>query len=197
MVMHGNNPVARQTDLVVQELKGELLIYDLLVNKAYCLNETSALVYQLCDGSRSVREISGQLSRELKSPVPEDLIWVALEQLKKSNLLAAGEELEISFGGGLSRREAIRRVGLASVIALPVISSLVAPTAADAQSGGGTCPSNVCIPPGQDACAGCTGTQTFTVFASTNGSCTFSTGVTINQSCNPGTLIGATDIRRS
>jgi hypothetical protein len=37
------NPKSRQNDLVVQELEGEVLIYDLSINKAYCLNPTSAL----------------------------------------------------------------------------------------------------------------------------------------------------------
>jgi hypothetical protein len=51
-------PHSRTKELVVQELKGELLIYDLSTNKAFCLNETSALVWQLCDGKSSISEIS-------------------------------------------------------------------------------------------------------------------------------------------
>lgn len=133
-------PTSRQRDIVVQELKGEMLIYDLKINKAFCLNETSAMVYRLCDGNNSVSDISKQLSKKLKSSVDEDLIWLALDQLKKENLLDNNSEVEIEFEG-LSRREAIRKVGLASLIALPVISSLVAPTAAMAQSG-------VCANPG-------------------------------------------------
>ncbi|HZH35571.1 MAG TPA: hypothetical protein VEX64_12070 [Pyrinomonadaceae bacterium] len=39
-----NIPKARENDLVVQELKDEVLIYDLKINKAYCLNETSAAI---------------------------------------------------------------------------------------------------------------------------------------------------------
>jgi hypothetical protein len=40
----GVQPVCRQNSLVVQELAGEILIYDLKANKAVCLNETSALI---------------------------------------------------------------------------------------------------------------------------------------------------------
>lgn len=69
-----NNPTARRTDVVVQELKGEVLIYDLKINKAYCLNETSAMVYQLCDGNNSVSDISNQLSKKLKTNISEDLV---------------------------------------------------------------------------------------------------------------------------
>jgi hypothetical protein len=128
-----NNPMARQTDVVVQKLKDEILIYDLLIHKAYCLNQTSAIVYQLCDGKHSVSDVSKELSKKLKSTVSEDLVWLAIDQLKQNNLLAESAGVEVNFNG-LSRREAIRKAGLASMVALPLISSLAAPTAADAQS---------------------------------------------------------------
>jgi hypothetical protein len=44
-----DKPISRQSNVVVQEIEGEVLIYDLKVNQAYCLNQTSALVFQLCD----------------------------------------------------------------------------------------------------------------------------------------------------
>jgi len=128
-------PMARTTDVVVQTLGKEVLIYDLDTNKAYNLNETSAAVFKACDGKTSVSEISFLLSKQLKSPVTEDFVWLALDGLKKENLIENEVEISMPFEG-LSRREAIRKVGLASMIALPVISSLIAPTAAHAQSGG-------------------------------------------------------------
>src|SRR5437868_1324761 len=127
------NPKARQNNIVIQPLKDELLVYDLKIHKAYCLNETSALVWNLCDGNNSVSDISRELSRKLKSHVSEDFVWLALNELKEDDLLDNGQEIAIKFDG-LSRREIIRKVGLASMIALPVISSLVAPAAAMAQS---------------------------------------------------------------
>ncbi len=74
-------PKAREENLVVQEFDGEVLIYDLNTNKAFSLNETSSLVWQLCDGDNSVSEISESISRKLDSPANEDLVWLALEQL--------------------------------------------------------------------------------------------------------------------
>ncbi len=137
-------PVARKQDIIVQELKGEVLVYDLKIDKAFCLNETSALVWQLCDGESSVAEISRTVGKKLNSPANEDLVWLALDQLKKENLLANSEEVVANFDG-MSRREVIKKVGLATMIALPIISSLVAPTAAQAQSGlAAACGTNVC-----------------------------------------------------
>lgn len=134
-------PVSRKSDLVTQELEKEILTYDLITDKAFSLNETSALIWTLCDGNRTIAEIADQLSQKLKSPISEDFIWFALEQLKKENLLADETEINAPFGG-LSRRDVIRRIGFASLAVLPMVSSLVAPPAANAASPGvcgGTC----------------------------------------------------------
>lgn len=132
------NPTARLNDIIVQEFKDEVLIYDLIINRAYCLNGTAAMVYHLCDGKNSVSDISNQLSKKLKAPFKKDLVWLAIDQIKQCNLLDNGQEIKTNFEG-LSRREAIRRVGFASMIALPVISSIIAPTAAQGASPGTDC----------------------------------------------------------
>ena len=128
-------PLNRQEGLVVQELNGEVLIYDIKENKALCLNETSALVWRLCDGENSVTDISQSIGKKLNSPANEDLVWLALDQLKKENLIANSEEVVPNYNG-LSRREVIKKVGLGTMIALPLVSSLIAPVAANAASGG-------------------------------------------------------------
>jgi hypothetical protein len=126
-------PKARRENLVVQELNGEVLIYDLDKHKAFCLNESSALIWQACDGSRDVSEIRNLLGKQLNSTVNDDFIWLALDQLKKENLIENKDEITVDFNG-MSRREVIRKVGLASLVALPVIASLVSPVAAQAVS---------------------------------------------------------------
>jgi hypothetical protein len=145
-------PLGRKSDIVIQEYGSEILIYDLLIHKAFSLNETSALIWQACDGTKTIGEISSQISRRLDSQVSEDFVWLALEQLKKENLIENQSEVSLPFEG-LSRRDVIRRVGLASLVALPIISSLVAPMAVNAQSstcaGACQCPNatvNFCSP---------------------------------------------------
>ena len=110
-----NKPISRKANIVVQDLESEVLIYDLTINKAYCLNQTAALVYQLSDGRRTVAEISELMSKELKTKVSEDLVWLALDGLKKDNLLENNEQFEIGYNG-LSRRQVIKKVGLASMV---------------------------------------------------------------------------------
>ncbi|MCB1023717.1 MAG: hypothetical protein KDB79_04975 [Acidobacteria bacterium] len=129
-----SKPISRKTNIVVQDLENEVLIYDLNINKAYCLNQTAGLVFQFCDGTNTVSEISGLMSSKMKKPVSDEFVWLALTELKKDDLLENAAKIKDHFSG-ISRREAVRRVGLASLVALPVISSLIAPNAAMAQSG--------------------------------------------------------------
>lgn len=128
-------PVAKTSEILVQELENELLIYNLKTNQAFCLNETSAIIYQLCDGTKTVAEISRTLNKNLKQSISEDLIWLTLDSFKKDNLLEESDEFKINFNG-LTRRQVIKKIGFATMIALPIVSSVVAPSAAMAQSGG-------------------------------------------------------------
>lgn len=176
----GNYPLSRKEQIVVQEAQDELLIYDLRENKALCLNQTSAFVWQKCDGTKSVAEIALLLSKKFKSPVSEDFVWLALQQFKKDNLLEQSNELTTPLDG-LSRRDVIKRVGFASMVALPVVASVIAPTAVAAQSGGCGCfaPGNManlsnpgCSCTGSSDCCG--------------GSCGLSGNLCIAMSVNTG-----------
>ena len=120
-------PVARKEGLVIQETSDEVLVYDLNSNKAHCLNQTAAFVWKSCDGNTSVTEITKMFESEAGSTVPEDLIWLAIDQLNDKNLLE--KEMKSPFAGR-SRRDVIKKIGLAAVIALPVVASLTAPTSA-------------------------------------------------------------------
>ncbi|MEK7725308.1 MAG: PqqD family protein [Acidobacteriota bacterium] len=131
--MKSQKPLCRKDNIVVQELEGEVLVYDLSDNRAVCLNETSALIWQACDGSKTPAEISEFISKKLNTTANEDLVWLALDQLKKENLIENSDALPNHFAG-MSRREAIKKVGLSSLIALPVIMAVTSPAAAAAGS---------------------------------------------------------------
>src|SRR5207237_7140371 len=120
-------PVARKQGLVVQEMPEEVLIYDLDTNKAHCLNKTAAFVWKSCDGNKSIAEITKSFETDFGSSVNEDFVWLAIEQLNEKNLL--NESLPTGFKGQ-NRREVLKKIGFATVIALPVIASLAAPTSA-------------------------------------------------------------------
>jgi hypothetical protein len=162
-------PKARQTNIVIQKMEEEVLIYDLKTDQAFALNSTSAMVWQLCDGHNSISEIADKMTVKLKEIVSEDLVWLALEKLKKQKLLE--DDLATPFAG-IARREVVRRVGTASLIALPLIGTLVAPSAANAQST--SC--STAIPPSSPPGTG--GLQ-----------CRCSCSVPIGSSCGAGLVI--------
>lgn len=119
--------MARKTGLVIQEVPEEVLVYDLDTNKAHCLNKTAALVWKSCDGTRSVSEIAVHVGSLAGESVTDDFVWLAIDQLNENDLLE--KEIKANFDG-LSRRDVIKRIGLTSMIALPVIASLIAPPTA-------------------------------------------------------------------
>ena len=126
-------PIARKGELVIQESNDELLVYDLKIDKMYCLKETSASVWQLCNGENSITNISKQISCQYKQPVNEEFVWLALTALEKDDLLIRDQTLARSVEK-INRREIIKKVGFASLVTLPVITSVVTPRAVNAQS---------------------------------------------------------------
>jgi hypothetical protein len=120
-------PSGRTKGVVVQNLENEVLVYDTASHKAYNLNEIAAIVFNCCDGKTTFNEII------TKYNLTAEIIYLTLDELKKRNLLENGANYDSPFAS-LSRREVIRQVGLASMIALPAISTLIAPTVASASS---------------------------------------------------------------
>jgi hypothetical protein len=85
------------------------------------------MIWKSCDGNTSVSEIAKLVESQAGGKVTEDFVWLAIDQLSENNLLE--KQIQPGFEG-TSRREVIKKIGLASVIAVPVIASLVAPQSA-------------------------------------------------------------------
>jgi hypothetical protein len=124
-------PRARREGLLVQELPDELLVYDLVRQKAHCLNRTAALVWNRCDGKTSVAQMVRLLEKETNTPVDPAVVWMAFDQLSKARLLK-GHSRTWPGASTISRRELIRRAGTAAAIALPIVTSIVVPDAVQA-----------------------------------------------------------------
>ena len=155
-------PIARQEGLVIQEADREVLVYDVDTHKAHCLNQTAAFIWQSCDGKSSVDEIKVKLERAFGKNVDEDLIWLAIDQLGEKKLLQNSPSQRFS---GQTRRDVLKKIGFATVIALPIVTSLVAPPSVLAViSCGGTCGAGSTVPC-SDACPFC---NTQNICSSTN-----------------------------
>ncbi|HMJ24814.1 MAG TPA: hypothetical protein VK475_03265, partial [Pyrinomonadaceae bacterium] len=104
-------------------------------------------------------QIARNLGQQFGCLVDEKIVWLALDQLGRNHLL--DQKLIPPPQMGMNRRAMVRALGLAAVIAVPVVSSIVAPTPAQAGTctpqGGSclataeccgtlTCQSNTCLP---------------------------------------------------
>jgi hypothetical protein len=151
-------PQARTNGVVVEHLADEVLVYDLEGDRAHCLNLTAARVWEQCDGRRTIREIATEVVKG-DQEAAEEVVWLAVEELSRAGLME--EKIKrpskgISRAGVVSRRELIKRIAIGAAIGVPVVTSIVAPTASHAAN---------CRPAGQpcstaiQCCSGlCNGT---------------------------------------
>lgn len=131
-------PRARRQNLIVRQVAGETLVYDESCHKAHCLNNAASLVWECCDGRTSPAAAARRLQERVDAAMDERAVSLAVRQLEKAHLLEAGPVAREGTTR-LSRREVARKLGIAA-LALPLVSSILAPTAAQAAT---------CVPCGQ------------------------------------------------
>lgn len=131
--MHTNFPSARHSQITVQDMQDEVLVFDAASEQANLLNQTAALVWQECDGKTSVSEITARVSRKLGAPVNEKVVWYALNQLSDKNLLQE-RVTATAQGRAMTRREFMRAGLIGAAVVLPVIVTITAPQPAAAAS---------------------------------------------------------------
>jgi hypothetical protein len=121
--------VSRRRSLLIRELGVETLVYDMESHRASCLNREAAAVFKACDGTRSLSEIRRRVSQRLGEPVDEGYLELAIDRLARRGLVDP-----VSKPPSAPRRELLRRLAAASALALPSVISVLAPTAAEAQT---------------------------------------------------------------
>jgi hypothetical protein len=127
-------PLSRTDNLVIHELDDETLVYDMERDEAHCLNHTAALVWQQCDGKTTAAQAARILQKQFDVKVDTDLVWLAVNQLKRFHLVEA-----ITKTPSVSRRNLVLRYAPAALALLPAILSITAPQPAQAASCGGPC----------------------------------------------------------
>jgi Coenzyme PQQ synthesis protein D (PqqD) len=119
--------------MILRQLKDEFLLYDQKSKKAHCLNRVAADVWLLCDGNRTVAQIIRQLQGRAKSPIDENVVRFTLRRLQRAGLLESGagkvELLQLP-----SRRLLVKKLGVAAAAAVPIVTSILVPTPAEAAS---------------------------------------------------------------
>jgi hypothetical protein len=131
----GIRPLARKEGLVVQPVDGETVVYDSTTDAAYVLSPAATAVWQACDGTRTVKDLTQVLSPD--TPKREQVVWFTLGQL--NGLLEEQVTLPPELVG-TSRRQFLIKSGLvAAAVTIPLVTRMVTPTPARAQSANGFC----------------------------------------------------------
>jgi hypothetical protein len=157
-------PIARQKQLLVEQIGDDVVIFDQERKRAHRLNKTSAIVWRHCDGNRAIEDLTMVLKQELNDAADENLVLLSLSQLEAAHLLEQPVKLT-SQQARTSRREFVRKIGAVGVVSLllPVITTMMVPTPAQAQTCSqcngectGTCECSACFcPPCTCPCEGC------------------------------------------
>lgn len=149
-----------RTGLLYNSLDDQVLVYDPRVDAVHLLDPTTARVMALLkDRGRTTDDIIAELAREVDVPSGEALLALAVDELRKADLL--DESSPSSPRLEVSRRELLRKVALAGAAAVlaPAIVSL-SPSRAYAQ---GSCLAKKdCCNVDADCCSGKCGNNTGT-----------------------------------
>jgi hypothetical protein len=115
--------------LLRHELDGQVLIYDAREDRVHLLDTTTGHVFELLEqGERSREGIVSELATRMNSLESESLLQLSLDELRKADLLDDGAEMPPL--SDISRRELLRKVGLAgAALLIPAIATLTATTA--------------------------------------------------------------------
>ena len=117
----------------IQQIGAETLVYDELRHKAFCLNESSSVIWRLADGEHTIEQMKVEASVELKTEVSEEFVLFALEQLRDDGLVEPFAR--IVDGPAMSRRALLRTLGVSGALLVPMIAAVLAPPAAQAYNG--------------------------------------------------------------
>jgi hypothetical protein len=137
-------PAARQGGLVVSEIDGQLVVYDLDSHHIHRLNGVSSAIWTALDGNRTVEDVAARASARAGIKIDDAAVQEALNGLSAANLLAGTVATERRGSRRFSRRAAV-----AGAVAIPAIVSMTATTAA------GTTSQESCPPNGVNGSNGC------------------------------------------
>jgi hypothetical protein len=126
--------VAKRFDgLQIERASDEILALKPGAAQAYALNQTAAIVFDLCDGGHSKSEMASAIHHRTGLPADERVVDLALDGLVDAGLVALDASAPRP---GITRRALMRRLSLsaATMALLPVIQPILAKPSAAASS---------------------------------------------------------------
>ena len=116
----------------IERTADEILVLKEGSLEAHAINQSAAVVYDLCDGNTSKSEMAAAIHRHTGLPADEEIVDLALSELVETGLVMLDDPESVSTG---TRRALIRRLALSSTLALmlPVVETVVVPPESEAQ----------------------------------------------------------------
>lgn len=105
----GNVFPKAKANVVRMDADGETILYDSSTNRTHVLTETSALVFDLCDGQTSVEDMKARLA-ERNANIADDVAMVALHRLAKAGLVSGF--VQKPWESITTRRDTLKRIAL-------------------------------------------------------------------------------------
>jgi len=127
------SPRRLHKQISIQQIGAETLVYDESRHKAFCLNESSSVIWNLANGERSIAQIVAEASDELRASLNEEFVCFALAQLRRDGLMEPSSVPQAS--PAITRRAVLQRLSAGTAMLLPAVAAILAPTAAQAYSG--------------------------------------------------------------
>jgi hypothetical protein len=124
--------LAKRVDgLRIERTEGELLVLRQSTQEAHALNQTAAIVFDLCDGATTRVAMAAEVARRTGLPTEVSIVDLALNELVEAGLV----ELDEGACPEITRRSLIRRLALpvAAVAMLPVVETVLMPTVSSGQ----------------------------------------------------------------
>src|SRR5215471_9251073 len=104
--------VAKRFDsLEIERASDEILALKPGATEAYALNQTAAIVFDLCDGEHSKVEMANAIQHRTGLPADEQVVDLALDGLVEAGLVALDEPVPQP---GITRRALVRRLSLSA-----------------------------------------------------------------------------------
>src|SRR5690242_20475233 len=98
--------IARSEDLLVEQIDGEAVVYDLESKEVHCLKPLAAVVFAHCDGTSTTDEIAHIAERELGTTFTARDVEDAVNQLEAIGLV---ETPLVVLKDGVSRRDVMKK----------------------------------------------------------------------------------------
>ncbi len=119
-----------KSNLLIEAMEDEVLVYDLDRHRAHSLNATAAFLLEQADGSRSVGELGRLASERFAEVASEEVVRVGLERLRRAHLIE-WDGPPVEFPPGVDRRKALKKLATVGIL-LPAVLTVVTPLPAQA-----------------------------------------------------------------